>query len=71
MAKAGTIGTVGVYPPQLDSYPFGEAFMKNLTLKSGNCHHRAYLPHRVSLVATGALDPAPQANRWPDIEDVI
>lgn len=71
VAKAGTIGTVGVYPPQLDSYPFGEAFMKNLTLKSGNCHHRAYLPHLVSLVATGALDPTPLATRWPDVEDVI
>jgi threonine dehydrogenase-like Zn-dependent dehydrogenase len=71
VAKAGTIGTVGVYPPQLDSYPFGEAFMKNLTLKSGNCHHRAYLPHLVSLVATGALDPTPLATRWPGVEDVI
>ncbi|NUS14685.1 MAG: alcohol dehydrogenase catalytic domain-containing protein [Streptomyces sp.] len=70
-AKAGTVGTVGVYPPQFGGYPFGEAFMKNLTLRSGNCDHRAYLPHLVSLVATGALDPTPLATRWPDVEDVI
>jgi threonine dehydrogenase-like Zn-dependent dehydrogenase len=71
VAKAGTIGTVGVYPPQVDVYPFGEAFMKNLTLKSGNCNHRAYLPHLVSLVATGALDPTPLVTRWPDPVDAI
>ncbi len=40
VAKAGTIGTVGVYPPQVGHYPFGEAFMKNLTLS--NCDHRRH-----------------------------
>jgi threonine dehydrogenase-like Zn-dependent dehydrogenase len=71
VAKAGTIGTVGVYPPQVDTYPFGEAFMKNLTLKSGNCNHRACLPHLVSLVATGALDPTPLITRWSATEDAV
>ncbi|SFF59451.1 Threonine dehydrogenase [Actinacidiphila alni] len=71
VAKAGTIGTVGVYPPQVTSYPFGEAFMKNLTLRTGNCHHRRYLPELVSLVATGALDPGPLITQWPDTADVI
>lgn len=71
VAKAGTIGTVGVYPPRVETYPFGEAFMKNLTLKSGNCNHRAIVPHLVSLVAAGALDPSPLATRWPAVEDVI
>ncbi|WP_073500642.1 zinc-dependent alcohol dehydrogenase [Actinacidiphila paucisporea] len=71
VAKAGTIGTVGVYPPQVETYPFGQAFMKNLTLKTGNCNHRAYLPHLVSLVATGALDPTPLVTRWPDPVDAI
>jgi len=71
VAKAGTIGTVGVYPPQVDSYPFGEAFMKNLTLKAGNCHHRRYLPHLVSLVATGALDPTPLVTQWSATADAV
>jgi threonine dehydrogenase-like Zn-dependent dehydrogenase len=71
VAKAGTIGTIGVYPPQVETYPFGEAFMKNLTLKSGNCHHRHYLPELVSLVATGALDPTPLITRWSAAQDAI
>ncbi|MFC8794579.1 zinc-dependent alcohol dehydrogenase [Streptomyces cinereoruber] len=70
-AKAGTVGTVGVYPPQVQHYPFGEAFMKNLTLKAGNCHHRRYLSHLVSLVGSGVLDPTPLVTRWSGPEDVI
>ncbi|MFJ8043232.1 alcohol dehydrogenase catalytic domain-containing protein [Kitasatospora sp. NPDC096147] len=71
VAKAGTVGMVGVYPPQVEHYPIGEAFMKNLTLKTGNCHHRRYLPHLVSLVATGALDPTPLTTRWSAVQDAV
>ncbi|MFF0204614.1 zinc-dependent alcohol dehydrogenase [Streptomyces sp. NPDC005017] len=71
VAKAGTIGTVGVYPPQARHYPFGEAFMKNLTLRSGNCNHRRYVPHLVSQVAAGHLDPTPLVTRWGDAQDAI
>lgn len=70
-AKAGTIGVIGLYPPQVQHYPFGAAFMKNLTLKMGNCHHRHYLPHLVSLVASGALDPSPLVTHWSFTEDAI
>jgi threonine dehydrogenase-like Zn-dependent dehydrogenase len=58
VAKAGTIGVIGVYPPTMTSAPFGAAMMKNLTIRSGNCHHRRYIPHLVDLVRTGAIDPA-------------
>ncbi|MGW7290736.1 hypothetical protein ACWGH4_35305, partial [Streptomyces sp. NPDC054847] len=44
VAKAGSIGTAGVYPPQVEHYPFGEAFMKNLTLKMGNWSPQAPVP---------------------------
>ncbi len=71
VAKAGTIGTVGVYPPQVQHYPFGEAFMKNLTLKMGNCNHRRYVPHLVSLVASGVLDPTPLVTRWSGTENAV
>ncbi|OWA11835.1 glutathione-dependent formaldehyde dehydrogenase [Streptomyces sp. CS113] len=64
VAKAGTVGTIGVYPPQVQHYPFGEAFMKNLTLRMGNCNHRRYVPPLVSLVASGSLDPTPLVTRW-------
>ncbi|MFI6347428.1 zinc-dependent alcohol dehydrogenase [Streptomyces sp. NPDC050560] len=71
VAKAGTIGTVGVYPPNVEAYPFGEAFMKNLTLRMGNCNHRRYIPDLVGLVASGALDPTPLITRWSITEDAV
>ncbi|MER6325639.1 zinc-dependent alcohol dehydrogenase [Streptomyces coelicoflavus] len=71
VAKAGTVGTIGVYPPQVQHYPFGEAFMKNLTLRMGNCNHRRYVPHLVSLVASGSLDPTPLVTRWGDTRNAV
>lgn len=58
VAKAGSIGIIGVYPPQMTSFPLGAAMNKNLTIKMGNCNHRRYIPHLVDLVRTGAVDPA-------------
>src|ERR1700712_771647 len=57
VAKAGTIGVIGVYPQTFASYPFGEAFNKTLTLKMGNCNHRRYLSELIDLVLTGVVDP--------------
>ena len=57
VAKAGTIGIIGVYPPQLTSFPIGAAMGKNLTVKAGNCNHRRYVPRLLDLVRTGAVDP--------------
>jgi len=58
VAKAGTIGVIGVFPPQQMSAPIGAVQQRNLTIKGGNCNHRKYIPKLVGLVATGALDPA-------------
>ncbi len=58
IAKAGTIGVVGVYPETFSSYPFGAAFMKNLAIRTGNCPHRRYIPELLRMTATGAVDPA-------------
>jgi threonine dehydrogenase-like Zn-dependent dehydrogenase len=57
VAKAGTIGIIGVYPPQAQAFPIGEAMNKNLTIKLGNCNHRRYVPRLVELVRSGAVDP--------------
>jgi threonine dehydrogenase-like Zn-dependent dehydrogenase len=57
VAKAGTIGVVGVYPPQHHSFPLGEAMNANLTVKLGNCDHRRYIPGLLSKIATGGADP--------------
>jgi threonine dehydrogenase-like Zn-dependent dehydrogenase len=57
LAKAGTLGIIGVYPPQAHAFPIGEAMNKNLTIKAGNCNHRRYVPMLVELVRSGAVDP--------------
>jgi threonine dehydrogenase-like Zn-dependent dehydrogenase len=56
-AKAGTLSIVGVYPPALESFPIGLAMNRNVVVRMGNCPHRKYLPHLLSLVKQGALDP--------------
>ncbi len=55
--KAGTISIIGVYPPAAKAFPIGAAMNKNLSLRSGNCNHRAYLWNAVSWVKTGRLTP--------------
>ncbi|HEX8870363.1 MAG TPA: alcohol dehydrogenase catalytic domain-containing protein, partial [Lentzea sp.] len=57
VAKAGSIGVIGVYPPGFDDFPIGQAMNKNLTVRMGNCNHRRYLPKLLDLVLTGSVDP--------------
>ncbi|MEG9438583.1 glutathione-dependent formaldehyde dehydrogenase [Edaphobacter sp. HDX4] len=57
VAKAGTLSVIGVYPPTLNSFPVGQMMNKNLTVKSGNCNHRKYLPRLVELVRSGVIRP--------------
>ena len=57
VAKAGTISIVGVYPQTANAFPIGAAMNRNLTIRMGNCNHRAYEPKLVGLVASGAFDP--------------
>jgi threonine dehydrogenase-like Zn-dependent dehydrogenase len=57
VAKAGTIGIIGVYPPQHETFPIGAAMNRNLTIKLGNCNHRRYVPGLLSRIATGGADP--------------
>ena len=57
IAKAGTLAIVGVYPTPFESFPLGKAFDKNLTIKSGTCHHRRYIPKLIEMVAAGDVDP--------------
>ncbi|MGW3996856.1 zinc-dependent alcohol dehydrogenase [Amycolatopsis sp. NPDC004772] len=57
VAKAGSIGVIGVYPPGFDRFPLGDAMNRNLTVKLGNCNHRRYVPRLLGLVASGAVDP--------------
>jgi threonine dehydrogenase-like Zn-dependent dehydrogenase len=62
VAKAGSIGIIGVYRPQLTSLPTGAAMNKNLTVQMGNCNHRRYIPHPLDLVRT-ARSTRPRCSR--------
>ncbi len=57
VCKAGTIGVIGVFPPQAMTFPIGALQQRNLTVKGGNCNHRRYIPRLIGLVASGAFDP--------------
>jgi threonine dehydrogenase-like Zn-dependent dehydrogenase len=71
VAKAGTIGIIGVYPPQSREFPIGQAMNKNLTLKMGNCNHRRYLPRLVTMVRSGAVDPGNVLTQVKDATSAI
>ena len=57
VAKAGTLGIIGVYPPQHEAFPIGAAMNANLTVKMGNCNHRKHVPGLLSEIAAGYTDP--------------
>jgi threonine dehydrogenase-like Zn-dependent dehydrogenase len=48
---------IGVYPPQFEQFPIGQAMNKNLTLKMGNCNHRRYIPDLVTMTRAGRGRP--------------
>ena len=71
VAKAGTIGIIGVYPPDMTSFPLGQAMNMNLTVKMGNCHHRRYIPELLTMVRTGAVDPSTLLTQVEELPSVI
>jgi threonine dehydrogenase-like Zn-dependent dehydrogenase len=71
VAKAGSIGIIGVYPQTISSYPIGVVMMKNLTVQAGNCNHRAYMADLLRLVAEGGVDPALLLTEQEPMTDVM
>jgi threonine dehydrogenase-like Zn-dependent dehydrogenase len=71
LAKAGTLGIIGVYPPQAHAFPIGEAMNKNLTIKAGNCNHRRYVPKLIELVRSGAVDPQTAITQLEGVRSAI
>ncbi|HZP24595.1 MAG TPA: hypothetical protein VFB04_14200, partial [Terriglobales bacterium] len=41
----------------LYTFPIGKAMNRNLSIKMGNCNHRAYIPKLVDMVRAGVVDP--------------
>jgi threonine dehydrogenase-like Zn-dependent dehydrogenase len=71
VAKAGTLGIIGVYPPQAQAFPIGQAMNKNLTVKMGNCNHRRYIPELVTMTRAGAVDPSNVLTQVDDVVDAV
>lgn len=71
VAKAGTVGIIGVYPPSMHSFPVGMAMNKNLTVNLGNCNHRRYLPSLVELVSSGRVSLAENLTKEVDLDGVL
>ena len=71
VAKAGTIGIIGVYPQTVETYPIGVVMNKNVTVKAGNCNHRHYIPQLVELVTNGTVDPALLLTGHEPMTDVL
>jgi threonine dehydrogenase-like Zn-dependent dehydrogenase len=71
VAKAGTVAIIGVYPETEGSYPIGKAMNKNLTVKMGNCNHRAYIPELVGYVREGLIDPTQVLTQDEPLESAI
>ena len=71
VAKGGTIGIIGVYPPQMQSFPIGAAMNKNLTIKAGNCNHRRYVPRLLDLVASGTMGLSDNISQQEPMTDVL
>jgi threonine dehydrogenase-like Zn-dependent dehydrogenase len=71
VAKAGTIGIVGVYPPDGDRFPLGTVMNRNLTVQAGNCNHRKYVPGLLSRIATGGADPTAIVSQQEPMPSVI
>ncbi|WP_121162618.1 zinc-dependent alcohol dehydrogenase [Micromonospora pisi] len=71
LAKAGTLGIIGVYPPTMTSFPTGIAMNKNLTIKAGNANHRHYLPQLVEMIGNGTVDPSGLVTEEEPIGDIV
>ncbi|MGY8524773.1 zinc-dependent alcohol dehydrogenase [Paracidovorax citrulli] len=71
LAKAGTLSIIGVYPQTHENFPIGKAMNRNLTMKMGNCNHRAIIPELVDLVRGGVIDPADVLTQTEDLTDAI
>lgn len=71
VAKAGSIGIIGVYPPQLDRFPIGAAMNKNLTIQMGNCNHRKYIPQLIDIVRAGQINPSAILTQTVPLSNVV
>jgi threonine dehydrogenase-like Zn-dependent dehydrogenase len=71
LAKAGTLGIVGVYPPTDKFFPLGRAMNMNLTVKMGNGDHPRYIPKLLAMVESGVVDPEKAVTQHEPMRHVL
>lgn len=55
--KGGNVSLIGVYGPPWNLVPIGAAMNKNLTIRTGQCNTRRYMPHLLEHIRAGRVDP--------------
>ncbi|MGW5363850.1 alcohol dehydrogenase catalytic domain-containing protein [Actinopolymorpha pittospori] len=71
VAKAGTIGIIGVYPPTDRFFPIGTAMNKNLHVNLGNGDHPRWIPKLLDMVKTGLVDPEEVLTQHEPMRDIL
>ncbi len=56
--KGGVVSVPGVYGGYIDKVPFGSAFNKGLTIRTGQTHVQKYMGRLISLTEEGVIDPS-------------
>lgn len=71
LAKAGTLGIIGVFPPQMQTFPIGLVQQRNITLRAGNANHLKYVKELVDLTRRGSLKPTQVLTQREPLTDVL
>lgn len=71
LAKAGTLGIVGVYPQTDMFFPIGTVLNRNLRINAGNGNHPRYIPRLLKMVKTGEVHPEKVLTEHEPLHDVL
>lgn len=71
IAKAGTLGIIGVYPKTDRFFPIGTAMNTNLRINMGNGNHPRYIPKLLAMVESGVVDPETVVTQREPLRDVL
>jgi threonine dehydrogenase-like Zn-dependent dehydrogenase len=71
IAKAGTLGILGVYPSTDVFFPIGRAMNMNLSINMGNGNHPRYIPKLLAMVESGLVDPEKVITQHEPLQDVM
>lgn len=68
--KGGVVSIMGVYGPTMNMVPIGNVVNKGLTVRSGQCNVKRYLPRLFEHVKEGRLKPSEVITHRFELDDV-